>query len=149
MVDELDPGLGESPVIPEPIREFRPEPFMQTKAEWAADNREQILAHDSFSSTTTIYTVPNGRVLYITSASMALLDPVSLDTGQNASMEIGARRARILTVSSGTGLHPTPDVPYGGSISITYPMPIKVRSGEFIRVVTSASTVACFQGYLE
>jgi len=143
-------SFGQSKTSIVAAREFRSEPFIPTQAEWSAKNREQILRDArQVSVTTTLFTVPANRTLFITSAAMSCSDPSAANSTNKPTLEIGATRQAILTcVSSSTaqvGQH-------GGSVTAvaqSFPMPIIANAGEIVRLVTGVNTTVMFQGWLE
>lgn len=151
MVEGIEPGLGEDAKAIVPVREFRPEPFSRTKSEWAADgNRQQIIRNVSVSTTATLFTVPIGQTLFITSAYVSLLDPATLDSGNSVGLEIGTQRNKLLVCTASSTINTTGNSGNVGNIANNFPMPIRVEQGDIVRVVGGGLSIeAGFQGYLE
>lgn len=116
-------GLGDSDVA---LRENilkKPVEFVKTWIEWSAINRQQILRSNSIIGDTTIFTVPKGFDLFITSATASISGP----GGQAVFLEIrdGSNFITRLIGVFSQGVN-------GGvlSNSVTFPMPVKVESGQ-------------------
>ena len=150
--------LGESSVVPPFVREFRPEPFSLTKSEWAADNRERAIGTGNRGSagSTTMFTVPNGKTLYITNSFLSLTN-----TGGGAAFLVaainikggatGSNDGNIISIQ-GTNLSTFTGIRQGEHLALSYPMPIKVGANEAVHVTISAagaSVLGGFVGYLE
>jgi len=150
--------LGKSPVVPPFVREFRPEPFSLTKSEWAADNRELVRRNSSRGSagSTTLFTVPNNKTLYITNSYVSLviissgaafiIGAINVEGGST-----GADNGNIISAIS-SNISTSTGVRLGQNISISHQMPVKVRGNEvvFLTLDTAgASVLGGFVGYLE
>lgn len=146
-------GESDEPISAEDYPET-PRANFPTFVEWAAENAEQIIKSAfvmSGSSSSTLYTVPKNKTLYITSAHICL----GIREGNNA-------------ISSGQGLEIYPDnlallsflpeitngVNSGALISsnsVSYPMPLKVEAGKAVRIIkqtNNCDVAAGFQGFL-
>ena len=158
-VKGISSDLGDGNVSPLPVREFRPEPFVLTKTEWAADNREPIFRRKRILATNTIlFQVPKGKTLYITNAFMTGQNPTAtVDfcriyiggiTGAAASDSTDENTILMLELGLSSNVGETRG---GTSIVISYPMPIKVslESAVVADRDQAATTQAGFIGYLE
>jgi len=144
-------NLGKSRVVPPSVREFRPEPFVLTKSEWAADNREQVMERANFLTTTNsggtdIFTVPEGKTLYVIAANVsgASNETVAGSTPEVRIILSGNSDIRLIQVA----LTLTPS---SNAASITYSMPLKFRAGDTLRLSQSRQIhgAAVIIGYLE
>jgi len=121
--------------------------FSSTLLDWALKNREQIFLTESITTTEkTLYTVPLGKVLYITSCwlsgqySGATAGNLSLwKRTDNSDVELFLLR---IYLTSGTSR---------GGLTISYPLPIKVVGGESIRAQSETAVLGMcgFVGFLD
>jgi len=122
------------------------EGFYPTYAEWAAQgNREQITqASASVTSNTEFYTIPENKILFITSAFLSAIHDGAGAGGSSSSLRIKSRDI-LLGVALNTGIQTTQNQ------TLNFNMPIVAYPGDIIMVTAHASTTARagFSGYLE
>lgn len=142
--------LGTSDVVPEQTREYRPEPFGLTKNEWAVDNRELITISNSRSSagTTTLYVVPSGKTLYVTSIAL-----YGYTYGISTGIKLIDLHSDMYTAGSLLGIYFTDDKQQN-TITEEFTMPLKFYNGShlyFTIIDTDGISVGYIRiyGYLE
>ncbi len=133
--------VGESDVALEEDIIKKPKEFVRSWVEWSASNREQILKGINFSGgagTRTIYTVPLKHTFFLTSAFISSHEHGALD----ASVIMTVSRGTILAIDLGNH--------HSDSISLAYPMPIKLEENEVVALTNDANTdfIAGVQGFL-
>jgi len=147
MVDLANLGASDVPlkeaVIKKPPVE---QPFQQTKLEWAARNRKQILASgvDEAAGSTVIYQVPDNIEFFLTSASASLVD----NAGGIGGVLTGSMFIRNQPSGLVTNLFVL-QVNDNNSLvaSQTYPMPLKLEQGQ--EIVLFGSATAPIQGNIQ
>lgn len=115
--------------------------YYNSSLEWVSKNKEQVIAwvQQTGLGGTTLYVVPDNRILFLTTAWCELRNSA------------GAGSCQIIL--GGMTFLSTLDVNIAGqnSISHSYPMPLKIPSGTTISLTASAnaSATAGITGYLE
>jgi len=106
--------------------------------------REQI-ARDGQSTGTnnTLFTVPTGRVLYITSAFLTIAKDVTSNDSGLAIIRVDATRDIVLLA-----IRTQPDVTLNESVSISFPTPIRVEVGDRVRVLGDANNTITHGGFV-
>lgn len=121
-------------------RRSQKEKFVSTFAEWGAINGDRIVRNRTGAGAGTLYTVPNGRVLFITNVHVC----IASDTTPNGRgvISIGS------TDPSGEGetlLNVTTDnTADSASVASTFNHLVKVKSGEIIQgkeISTNSSSI--------
>lgn len=118
----------------------------KTFFEWLADNGTKIGGYDTgSSSTTTIYTVPAGKIAYITSMTCGFVGGVIV-SGARAKLIVGGVDSLVhYTVANES------DVAQGSPPITSNPViPIKLTAGQTVEVITSSGDLlayGCFTGY--
>ncbi len=136
--------LGSSEVIPIESLEKRPTEFIPTRAEWSADNRERVMRFDRNlgTETSTMFTVPAGRKLFLTNLVMSCRGDAI-----NAGVSI------VSLGLSGSGQSIRLDVTKDGSetVSVGFVMPFKIPEAGTIILDTNniGSATVSFIGWLE
>ena len=133
--------LGKSKVPLEEDLIKKPIEFVKTWVEWNAINSLQIIKFRGTAGT--MYTVPEKKTLYITSAFIGTRDDSAV-SGGTAAIFIGGTNDRIINIST------TPVTLEGiNTMNMVYPMPIKVEGGQTVEFSLSAgiSSGAGFQGF--
>lgn len=110
---------------------------------WAARYATQIIKEeDGVTGNTTLYTVPNGKVVFITGAwvsgssastSARLTGAVNVDNA-GANSDIVNITITVMQTSAGS--------PGTNSLSMAYPMPIKVVADKVIVLIATAGSVS-------
>lgn len=120
--------LGKSKVPLEEDLIKKPIEFVKSWVEWAADNEEQVVRSGvSLTGIVTIFTVPDKKTLYVTSAFLSHVFDGNAVTGTSGSLTLSTvgsiLRIRIIlgTVSF-------------GSLAVSFPMPLKLQSGQAITI---------------
>jgi len=138
------PLLGSSDIVPIVLRETRE--FLPTEAEWHAKNDLQITRSTVTSSLDNLlFEVPNNNILFITSAFLSARKITA-----SGFVEIVTTNAAGQDIFQLVGL--SLDVGQNSSISLTFPMPIKVENSFTIRSKLenlSGRYSAGFSGWLE
>lgn len=115
--------------------------FSSTKQEWASENRQQI--HYEGTIDGVIYTIPENKVLYITSACASCYTGAVAGGCGVQIRDAGAVQFQNLVMAFA-------NVNQQGNNSISYNMPIKAFPGQTIYVLVGVTTGrAYFDGYLE
>ena len=117
--------------------------FFRTWSEWATENslKQEIIRVSRFGGGTfTAVTVPKNQTFFLTSAM------ISLRTGTNLStLSLGIPQftdAEILQLTVGSSSV--------DSISLSFPMPLRINEGETIRISNTgalSTATACLQGF--
>jgi len=121
--------------------------FIKTWSEWASQNEERAIANSFLvnNNTKTIFTVPKGKTLFITSAYLAIENHGATSTARTAVLVEAASFNEILSITAaGTS---------SNAHSLNFTHPIKIEEEEIIQLVpdsgfASARAVAGFRGFL-
>lgn len=138
-------ALGDSPVaLDKDVIKQAPRQFFPTVKEWAADgNTEQIIVSNASNGNVTLYTVPDGFTLFITSAWVTCQCIAAGPSARRALVSIGPEGKDIVGASI-TGQAEA------NSNALTYSMPLAVTSGISIFGLTTSNSTGRwgFQGFL-
>jgi len=122
-------------------RREQKEKYSPTWTEWAVQNGTQILRDRQGSGV--MFTVPNGSVLYITSASLTTSDDSAV-SGTSASLDAGSSVGSRQILSIGGSAAQT----FVQSITNSFPMPIRVEGGFTVSLTGGESDIlGTFQGF--
>ena len=133
--------LGKSKVALEEDLIKKPIEFVKSWIEWNAINSLQIIRFRGVTGT--MFTVPELKTLFITSAFLDVRDDSAV-AGGTAAIFIGATNDRIINIST------TPTALEGIiTMNMVYLMPIRVESGQTVEFSLSAGIAggAGFQGF--
>lgn len=121
MVGESNVSLKEN-ILKKPVE------YVKSWVEWATDNHTQIIEScTAVSAQTSIYVVPANNTLYLTGFAIQNCFDGDAGSGINASLYINNNKILLPTaIDLGTASNTTN--------SLSLPMPIKVESGQDIRV---------------
>ena len=106
------------------------------------DATRKLLAGSAGGETTTIYTVPSGKKVYVTSMSISLSND---DSSADVTAWILIAGTEVLSVKSGTAT-----VSRVGNNSVSFPIPIVVAASETIQIKNLSSAEIAYgqiQGY--
>ena len=149
--------LGKSKLPLEEDLIKKPIEFVKSWVEWAATNAlQKIISGESTltQGAITLYTVPDNRTLYITSAffTLAVLNG-NTGFGNSIGLQIttGGGNVAILNVAAST-TSAAEDVSLVSNNSVSYPMPLEVNSGSVVRILkvqgnNKQHASAGFQGF--
>lgn len=139
MVGESDVPLTED-VIKRPLREFS-----ATFMEWAADNIEQIIVgkQQTGAGNTELYKVPDNFTLFITNATLNIWCTSGAPSARRGAISFRADTEFILRIQLLAGNS-------SENLSQSFPMPLKINSGDIIRVSSFANsnTFGLIKGFL-
>ncbi len=126
-------------------RRQQKEKYTPTLAEWAVLNGERIVRNRTGAGAGTLYTVPEGRVLFITAVHVCVANNATPNA--RGIISIGATDASgqgetLLNVT-------TTDVAESANVSITFGHLVKVEAGEFVegKEISSNSSSIGFIGF--
>jgi len=128
--------------VPDFVKQFFSKDFISSWKEWASQRYPQIIESTTTKGTVTLFTVPEGQTLFITTAFVAQEGSDS----SAGSIRAGGKDIVGITRAGGS------DEP-GHEASIVFSMPLKLRTGELVESVTSGginagATVSGFTGFL-
>ncbi len=140
-------GLGDSPKpLTEDVVKIKPLTVAPTFAEWVSDgNAEQIILfkQQTGAGNTEMYKVPDNFTLFITNATLNTWCTAGAPSARRGAISFRADTNFILSVLLVAGNS-------SENISQIFTMPIRVNSGDIIRVSSFAgsNTLALIKGFL-
>ena len=136
---------GEDIVLEEDI--IKKERFIRTESEWAAKNRRQVaIGMTSSAGAATLFTVPSKETFFLT--GLIISGRSVLDTEGSATITMTPG------ISGGDGTLANLMIAASGqqdSLSISFPMPLKIESGTLIEIreISISRAAGVIFGWLE
>jgi len=136
--------VGESEVpLTEDLTPQRPREYWPTVSEWVSDGKaEQIIINNSASGGTySMYEVPANFTLFITSASLTQSSTGGAEVKMFIGEDSGLRNFLACRLAQAGE----------NAVSNSFPMPLRVNSGENVRIRASGAgntAFGTFQGFL-
>jgi len=136
-------GFSSIPTLLRKIQSRREqkEKYSPTWQEWAVQNGEQIFASDSQAGTgtTILRTVPDDKILFISSAWISAIHEGVAGTDIVCNLE--SQGKRILTILL--------DQNEGGQLALSFPMPLRIEGGQTVNIIVGgvAEAFAGFVGF--
>ncbi len=126
-------------------RRFQKERYTPTLAEWAVLNGERIVRNSTSAGAVNIYTVPLGRVLFITAVHVAIANESTpnargiISIGNTSGSGVGETLLNLTTNAAASH----------AEVGITFGHLVKVESGEFVQAkeISSNSSSIGFIGF--
>lgn len=136
--------LGESDVPLEEDLIKKKVEFVRSWVEFHSDQDKQVI--ETRGTTGTMFTVPDKNTLFITSAFIDLRNTNVISSG-TVRIFAGATNKVILQINSGSDSSRAVGI---ATNSLSYPMPIKIESGQTVELSISSSVggFAGIQGFL-
>ncbi len=128
--------------------------YIPTEAEYSAKNRTQIIRSQvGTQSSTTLYTVPANKILFITSAWGAVMDPMgesnpqTLDINPSGTTRILLQLYAFLYFDAGSGNL----MKITKTVTASYPMPLKLEATRTVILNQTGNVLLSggFTGWLE